>query len=146
MPNIFYSWQGKRDGPLPCPWQEEGRKVEDKPDSPPVTEQPPEKKKRFWGFREDPFIYFKPEESIYARIRDYFKLSLPYKVFLTMCEDESKKNSIYFTTEKVMENNVDRVKIINTGVKAFARCENKGAGCDYRIAQEGSLSTIPFIK
>jgi len=131
-----------------CPWQEEGRKVEDKPDSPPVTEQPPEKKKKFWGFREDPFIYFKPEEPIYARIRDYFKLSLPYKVFLTRCEDESKKNSIYFTTEKVrevMENNVDRVKIINTGVKAFARCENKGAGCDYRIAQEGSLSTIPFI-
>ena len=36
-------------------------------------------------------------------------------------------------------------KIFNTGVKAFTRCENKGAGCDYRIAQEGSLSTIPFI-
>eukprot|EP00090_Calanus_glacialis_P007336 TRINITY_DN15781_c0_g1_i1.p1 TRINITY_DN15781_c0_g1~~TRINITY_DN15781_c0_g1_i1.p1 ORF type:complete len:704 (-),score=298.23 TRINITY_DN15781_c0_g1_i1:55-2166(-) len=134
-----------------CPWQEEGRKdsKEDKPDSPSVTEDPPEKKKRFWGFREDPFIYFKPEEPIYPRIRDYFKLSLPYTMFLTRCEDESKKNGVYFTTEKVrhvMENNVDRVKIINTGVKAFARCENyKGASCDYRIAQEGALSTVPFI-
>ena len=119
-----------------CPWQEERRKVEDKPESPPVFEPPPEKKKKFWVFREDPFIYFKPEEPIYARIRDYFKLSLPYKVFLTRCEDESKKNSVYFTTEKVREvreNIVDRV-IINTGVKAFARCENKGAVCDYRIA------------
>ena len=102
-----------------CPWQEEGRKetLEDQPLSPAVTEQPPEKKKRFWGFREDPFIYFKPEEPIYPRIRDYFKLSLPYTMFLTRCADDSKKNGVYFTTEKVrqvMENNVDYVKVINT--------------------------------
>ena len=133
-----------------CPWQEEGRKevLEANPASPSVTVPPPEKKKRFWGFREDPFIYFKPDEPIYPKIRDYFKLSLPSTMFLTRCVDESKKNSVYFTTEKVrhvMENNVDRVKIINTGVKAFVRCENKGALCDYRIAQEGALSTIPFI-
>jgi len=132
-----------------CPWLEEGGKEDvEKPDSPASTQQPPEKKKKFWGFREDPFIYFKPEEPIYARIKDYFKLSLPYTMFLTRCLDESKKNSVYFTSEKVrevMENNVDRVKIINTGVKAFVRCENKGANCDYRIAQEGSLSTTPFI-
>ena len=31
-----------------------------------------------------------------------------------------------------MENNVDRVKIINTGVKSFARADNKGSECDYR--------------
>jgi len=132
-----------------CPWLEQGGKEDvEKPDSPASTQQPPEKKKKFWGFREDPFIYFKPEEPIYARIKDYFKLSLPYTMFLTRCLDESKKNSVYFTSEKVrevMENNVDRVKIINTGVKAFVRCENKGANCDYRIAQEGSLSTTPFI-
>merc|ERR1711970_407874 len=108
--------------------------------SPATTQQPPEKKKKFWGFREDPFIYFKPEEPIYARIKDYFRLSLPYTMFLTRCLDESKKHGVYFTSEKVrevMENNVDRVKIINTGVKAFVRCENKGASCDYRVAQEG---------
>jgi len=134
-----------------CPWKEEGR-VEDvieSPDSPVApSEQPPEKKKKFWGFREDPFIYFKPGEPIHGRIKEYFKLNLPYTMFLTRCVDESKKNSVYFTTEnvrEVMENNADRVKIINTGVKAFVRCENKGASCDYRIAQEGSLSTIPFI-
>ena len=25
------------------------------------------------------------------------------------------------------------------------RCENKGATCDFRLAQEGVLSTVPFI-
>ena len=69
-------------------------------------------------------------------------------MFLTRCAGDSKKDGVYFTTERVrqvMENNVDRVKVINTGVKAFARCENKGATCDYRIALEGALSTVPFI-
>ena len=27
---------------------------------------------------------------------------------------------------------MDRVKIINTGVKSFARADNKGSECDYR--------------
>lgn len=30
-------------------------------------------------------------------------------------------------------------------VKAFTRCENKGASCDFRLAQEGALMTIPFM-
>ena len=31
------------------------------------------------------------------------------------------------------------------GVKAFTKCENKGARCDFRLAQEGALMTIPFM-
>ena len=45
-----------------------------------------------------------------------------------------------------MENNRERMRLINTGVKAFTRADNKGSNCDYRIAQEGCLSTVPFIK
>ena len=118
--------------------------MEDQPMSPAVTEQPPDKKKRFWeSGNSEKFRFF----TIYPRIRDYFKLSLPYTMFLTRCADDSQKNSVYFTTEKVrqvMENNVDHVKVINTGFKAFA-CENKVATCDYRMAQKGALSTVPFI-
>ena len=32
----------------------------------------------------------------------------------------------------------EKVKIINTGVKAFVKCENKGATCDFRLAQVSS--------
>jgi tRNA (cytosine34-C5)-methyltransferase len=69
-------------------------------------------------------------------------------MFLTRCKDISKKNSLYYTSETVRDivhSNGDRVKIINTGVKAFSKCENKGATCDFRLAQEGSLMTIPFM-
>merc|ERR1712141_409771 len=31
------------------------------------------------------------------------------------------------------------------GVKSFAKCENKGATCNFRLAQEGALMTIPFL-
>ena len=41
--------------------------------------------------------------------------------------------------------NDDRLKIINTGVKAFTKCENKGATCDFRLAQEGQLYFKIFL-
>jgi hypothetical protein len=57
------------------------------------------------------------------------------KMFLTRCKDVTKKNSLYFTSmlvRDIVTSNVERVKIINTGVKAFCKCENKGADCNFR--------------
>ncbi len=71
-------------------------------------------------------------------------------MFLTRCRDATKKNSLYFTSHLVRDvvkcnSDRDALKIINTGVKAFVKCENKGATCDFRLAQEGALMTIPFL-
>ena len=70
-------------------------------------------------------------------------------MFFTRCKDGSKKNNLYFASHLVrdiMDNNTEgKVKIINTGIKAFTKCENKGATCPYRLAQEGSLMTIPLM-
>ena len=121
------------------------------------TSEPPQK--RFRGFREDPFIYFNDDEKVFDNIRKYYNLTLPPSLFLHRnkvditlsvfdlgpgtpstlfsCSQDptTRKNNIYFSTAKVrqiVENNVDRVKIINTGVKSFARADNKGSECDYR--------------
>ena len=32
----------------------------------------------------------------------------------------------------LVENNTEKVKVINTGVKAWTKCENKGSECGYR--------------
>ena len=56
-------------------------------------------------------------------------------MFLTRCKDLTKKNTLYFTSKLVrnlITSNTDRVKIINAGVKSFAKCENKGATCTFR--------------
>lgn len=113
--------------------------------------EPPRKKPRrhHQGFKEDPYIYFDPQEPIFKDITEYFGLKdLKADMFLTRCKDTTKKNSLYYTSDLVrdiLQSNEDRVKIINTGVKAFTRCENKGASCDFRLAQEGALMTIPFM-
>jgi len=104
----------------------------------------------YQGFKEDPFIYFEPDEPIFTDISNYFGLheELKSEMFLTRCKDTTKKNTLYYTTEivrDIVQCNEEKVKIINTGVKAFTRCENKGAICPFRLAQEGSLMTIPFM-
>ena len=78
------------------------------------------------------------------------KVSIMESAHSSACEKlqkviEAKDEVIGGKEVSIMELNKERVKIINTGVKAFARCENKGATCDFRLAQEGVLSTVPFI-
>ena len=82
---------------------------------------------------------------------------LPYKVFLTRCEDESKNKSVYFTTEKVkevMENNDYRVKIIkhllvvitkelvvNTGLPRRSPCP---AVIKEKLTKPGTFNSFNF--
>jgi len=141
-----------------CPWESTRRTAKETPTEEVAEDvenleikssnEPPQK--RFRGFKEDPFIYFNGDEDILGDIRKYYDLSLSSDMFLHRNKEPgTRKKNIYFTTTKVrslVENNADRVKIINTGIKAFARADNKGSDCDYRIAQEGALSIIPFIK
>merc|ERR1719342_454236 len=142
-----------------CPWESTRRTAKETTPPEEVAEdvenleikssnEPPQK--RFRGFKEDPFIYFNGDEDILGDIRKYYNLSLSSDMFLHRNKEPgTRKKNIYFTTTKVrslVENNAERVKIINTGIKAFARADNKGSDCDYRIAQEGALSIIPFIK
>lgn len=42
-----------------------------------------------------------------------------------------------FWIDYVVLANEDNVKIINTGVKAFARCDHRNMSCGFRIANEG---------
>ena len=79
----------------------------------------------------DPFTYFKPEdEAVYKEVQEFYDLSLPFKGFLSRGKEATKKKNLYFTTEQVrqvVETNVERLRMINTGVKAFIKCEDKGS-------------------
>ncbi|KAL0280480.1 UNVERIFIED_CONTAM: hypothetical protein PYX00_001755 [Menopon gallinae] len=113
------------------------------------AKEPAKKRQRFSGYREDPFVFFTEDEPVWQKIRDYFDLSsdLPVNCLLTRCKEGKKKN-IYLTSPKVREiimKNADRIKIINSGVKTFARCDNKETICPFRIAQEGLYSIFPYV-
>ena len=72
-----------------CPWESANVKkqsrdteevLEDVENLEIKTEEPP--KKRFRGYREDPFIYFNDDEGVFDIIRQYYDLSLPPSQFL----------------------------------------------------------------
>ncbi|XP_076049244.1 tRNA (cytosine(34)-C(5))-methyltransferase Nsun2 [Oratosquilla oratoria] len=111
------------------------------------TKQPPKKKRR-QGFKEEPYFYFTKEEVIWPTIHEFYGLKedVDLTLFLARTKDGKKRN-VYFTNALVKDivlNNEDHIKIINTGVKVLVRSDNKGAKCDFRLAQEGCQVFLPL--
>lgn len=108
------------------------------------------KKKRVLGYREDPFVFFKDEnEDVFPSIKKFYDISdkLDPKCLLVRCREGKKKN-IYFASPAIRDIlllNENNVKMINSGVKTFVRCDSKNIYCAFRLAQEGLHSILPFI-
>lgn len=107
------------------------------------------KKRRFDGYREDPFVFFKEGEAVWEDIKTYYHISDGFdsKCLLTRCIGGKKKN-IYFTSPAVKDlvlNNQHTVKFINTGIRTFVRSDNRNMKCAFRLAQEGLESIFSYI-
>lgn len=81
--------------------------------------------------------------------REFYNISdaLDAQCLLVRCHEGKKKN-VYFTSPAIRDIvicNEDKVKMINTGVKTFVRCDNKNMTCAFRLAQEGLNSIVDFI-
>lgn len=113
---------------------------------------PQRKKRRIFGFREDPFVFpFKEEgNSDWQKIKQFYDIdasksngTFDATQLLTRSLSGKKKN-IYFCSKPIKElvqANEDRIKVINTGVKVFARCDHRNMKCEFRLANEG-LQTL----
>jgi len=81
---------------------------------------------------------------VWSQISEFFGFNrevpaMSYQNFMSRTKEHNTRN-LYFTNSLVRDlvtRNQDRMKIINTGVRAFVRAENKGATCAYRVSQEG---------
>lgn len=101
------------------------------------------------GFKEDPFVYFKEDEDVWLSIKKFYDISddLDPRCLLVRCIGRKKKN-IYYTSPEIRNvvlSNEDQIKLINTGVKSFVRCDNKNMDCPFRLAQEGIQIIIKYI-
>lgn len=113
---------------------------------------PQRKKRRLHGYKEDPYVFFGPDEPIWNEIKEFYEIDQPRDVFdptclLTRCVGGKKKN-LYFCSQAVkdlVQNNENSIKIINTGVKAFVRCDNRNMKCQFRLANEGLACIREFI-
>lgn len=112
-------------------------------------ENPRKKKKIHYGYREDPFVFFTEEEEVYKQLKPFYELSddfLP-TCLLTRCLVGKKKN-IYFCSPEirsVLRANEHNIKLINSGVKTFSRCDNRNMECSFRLAHEGLHNIDQFI-
>lgn len=113
-------------------------------------QEPQRKRKRVVGYKEDPFVFFKDEkEDVWLSIKEFYDISgdLDPRCLLVRCHEGKKKN-IYFTSPAIRDivvSNENKVKMINTGVKTFVRCDNKNMKCAFRLAQEGMQSIFHYI-
>ncbi|KAH8419700.1 hypothetical protein KR009_001305 [Drosophila setifemur] len=125
---------------------EQGKPVEE---SKSVPWGPQRKRKRMHGYKEDPYVFFAQDDPDYQAIKEFYQLdgSLSQRCLLTRCLTEKKKN-IYYCSDPIRDlvlNNEHTIKIINTGVKTFVRCENRHTVHPYRLAQEGLQTSNAFM-
>lgn len=97
---------------------------------------PQRKRRRIQGYKEDPYIFFKEDETVWKTLKSFYSLSDSFNPICLLTRSHSdKKKNIYFCSEAVrdlLRCNEDSIKIINTGVKTFVRCDNRNMRCSYR--------------
>lgn len=114
---------------------------------------PQRKKRRIYGYKEDPYVFFQESEPVWQGISDFYAIECNEKsafkpTNLLTRSHEGKKKNLYFCSETVkhlVQANEENCKIINTGVKAFVRCDNRNMNCEFRLANEGLPSSSSVI-
>lgn len=124
------------------PWE---RKPKEKSDNGNEDEKqcPERKKRRIFGFKEDPYVFFSEEEPVWKELKSFFDINDESSFKPTQLLTRSltgKKKNIYLCSEAVknlVQANEQNMKVINTGVKVFSRCEHRNMRCGFRLANEG---------
>uniref|UniRef100_A0A8C5BRQ3 tRNA (cytosine(34)-C(5))-methyltransferase n=1 Tax=Gadus morhua TaxID=8049 RepID=A0A8C5BRQ3_GADMO len=119
------------------------------PSAPPRP--PPHKRKKMFGFKEDPFVFLSEDDPVLAPIQSFYDLSPNFpKLNVLTRSHEGKKRHLYMVSKElrnVMLNNSERMKVINTGVKVWSRnSDGEQFGCAFRLAQEGIYTLYPYIR
>lgn len=114
------------------------------------AENPRKRKKiHYGGFREDPFVFFTPQEEVFTQLKNFYELDDTFnpECLLTRCETGKKKNIYLCSPEirSILKNNELNIKLINSGVKTFSRCDNRNMECSFRLANEGLHNVDQFI-
>lgn len=111
------------------------------------------KKRRFTGFKEDPFFFVGADDPDWLTLKKEYEIDDNFPVNqLVHRAVKGTKRSIYLVSRKVRDfilanqEQPDRkefVKIINCGMKLFTRAESEAG---FRICQDGVSEILPFIK
>ena len=106
------------------------------------------KKRAGWkGDGEAPFLFLETENTVVDSLYDNYGLlpSFPRENLVVRDDDDSFRH-IYAVSDKIKEvlkaSNSRNLRVINTGVRIFAKSNIGGA---YRISNEGIQTVSPFL-
>lgn len=113
---------------------------------------PIDKKRRFKGFKEDPFFFLEPSDPDWLSIQKGFGLSdnFPVGQLVHRCVS-GKKRTIYLVSKRTRNfiqtnceepDKKDFVKIINGGMRLFSRASSEAG---FRLCQDGVAEVLPYI-
>ncbi|XP_022701059.1 tRNA (cytosine(34)-C(5))-methyltransferase-like [Varroa jacobsoni] len=116
----------------------------------PHPERVNRKLKKPRGYKEDPYIFIDPLDEAICNTRKFYQLTEDFPADQLLCRStEGQRRNIYLVSplvKEVLQHNESRLKVINTGVRVFSRAEGREElGCDFRIAQEGLSTMLPYI-
>uniref|UniRef100_A0A1I8AL02 tRNA (cytosine(34)-C(5))-methyltransferase n=1 Tax=Steinernema glaseri TaxID=37863 RepID=A0A1I8AL02_9BILA len=116
-----------------------------------VVKPPAAKKRRMQGYQEDPFVFLAKEDERFKDITNYYGINsaFPAENLLSRTKESDQKRTLYFVNSAVrnfLQQNQDRVKVINAGVKMFGRTETKFNDCKFRLAQDGLKIILPYLE
>ncbi|XP_029298789.1 RNA cytosine C(5)-methyltransferase NSUN2 [Cottoperca gobio] len=116
-----------------------------------VCGPPATKKRKLFGYKEDPFVFLTEEDPVFTTIQSFYNLSPNFpKINVLTRTHDGKKRHLYMVSKElrnVLCNNSERMKVINTGVKVWSRnSDGEEFGCAFRLAQEGIYTLQPYIR
>ncbi|KAF7730854.1 tRNA (cytosine(34)-C(5))-methyltransferase [Apophysomyces ossiformis] len=101
-------------------------------------------KKDVPGIKEAPFDLMQPDNPDITEIKNFYEMdpSFPTDQYLLRSEEAAKNRSLYFVSKAVKSvleaNDVDRLHIVNTGVRLFVRQGSLlEGGSPFRLTAEG---------
>jgi len=111
------------------------------------------RKRRFTGFKEDPFYFIDENDPDWISIKEVygFEDDFPVNQLIHRCTT-GRKRSIYLVSKRtrafIIANREepgkrDFVKIINAGMRLFSRADTEAG---FRICQDGVNEILPYIK
>ncbi|PVU98827.1 hypothetical protein BB560_005600 [Smittium megazygosporum] len=98
---------------------------------------------------ENPFIFLNPEEGSLKRVMDYYGLSheIISGGFLVRAEKNTHR-TVYFVSHAVkslLQNSDNKIRMVNTGIKLFAKPASREPSCEFRLVSEGVPMLVPFV-
>jgi len=106
--------------------------------------------KKFTGYREDPFIFLKEDSDNFKSIKEFYDMkdSFPYgNIFVRSTESKQRNLSVACSAIKdIIEQNENRIKVINCGLRLFTFCKESFSPSPYRLLQDGLHYSAQFLQ